>query len=213
MEIGEDKKENQNNDLLYKIVVIGESDVGKTYLVSKYTKGILPKNPSSTIGVDFSTRTVPIQSADKVKAQIWDTAGKERFRAIITAHYHHSVGALLVYDITKEESFFACSRWMEEIRNQTEPDIDIMLVGNKLDLVENNGENRRVLKEVAGNFAKDNNLMFLETSTFTGENVKEAFEGLLQIIHQKKSGSQVRESEANSLPPDRQIDVLSNNAV
>ena len=183
MEITKD----EDYDFLYKIVLIGEAGVGKTHLLSKYIKGTLPKSPTSTIGVEFATRTVPLPSGGTVKAQIWDTAGQERYRAITCAHYRRSIGALLVYDITNEKSFIACKRWMEELRDHAEPDIVIMLVGNKLDLTEKNPENCRVSRDAAGKFAKNHGLMFTETSTFSGENVKEAFEGLLQNIYQMKS--------------------------
>jgi Rab family protein len=202
----------EDYDFLYKIVIIGEAGVGKTHLLSKYIKGTLPKNPTSTIGVEFATRTVPLPSGGTVKAQIWDTAGQERYRAITCAHYRRSIGALLVYDITNEKSFLACKRWMEELRDQAEPDIVIMLVGNKLDLVEKNRENRKVQREAAEKFAKTNSLLFQETSTFTGENVKEAFEGLLQNIYQTKSqagGGRGRESGANRLVANPQMDISS----
>ena len=192
----------EDYDFLYKIVIIGEAGVGKTHLHSKYIKGTLPKNPTSTIGVEFATRTVPLPSGGTVKAQIWDTAGQERYRAITCAHYRRSIGALLVYDITNEKSFVACKRWMEELRDQAEPDIVIMLVGNKLDMVKDTKENRKISREQAEKFAKNNSLLFQETSTFTGENVKEAFEGLLQNIYQTKSqagGSRQRESLAGRL--------------
>lgn len=192
----------EDYDFLYKIVIIGEAGVGKTHLLSKYIKGTLPKNPTSTIGVEFATRTVPLQSGGTVKAQIWDTAGQERYRAITCAHYRRSIGALLVYDVTNEKSFTACKRWMEELRDQAEPDIVIMLVGNKIDLLDKNP--CKVPTEVAAKFAKNNGLMFQETSTFTGLNVKEAFEGLLQNIYQTKSQAGInkaRDSTANRLLP------------
>ena len=97
-------------DYLYKIVLVGEAAVGKTHLLSRYIKGTLPKNPTSTIGVEFATRTVPLESGGTVKAQIWDTAGQERYRAITSAHYRRAVGDLLVYDITNEKSFLAAKR-------------------------------------------------------------------------------------------------------
>ena len=194
----------EDYDFLYKIVIIGEAGVGKTHLLSKYIKGSLPKNPTSTIGVEFATRTVPLQSGGTVKAQIWDTAGQERYRAITCAHYRRSIGALLVYDVTNEKSFVACKRWMEELRDQAEPDIVIMLVGNKLDLLDKNQSNCKVPTDVAAKFAKTNGMLFRETSTFTGFNVKEAFEGLLQTIYQTKSQAgmnKTRDSTANKLLP------------
>ena len=92
-------------DYLYKIVLVGEAGVGKTHLLSRYVKGTLPKNPTSTIGVEFATRTVPLMTGGTVRAQIWDTAGQERYKSITSAHYRRAVGALLVYDVTNEKSF------------------------------------------------------------------------------------------------------------
>merc|ERR1719230_253720 len=124
-------------DFLYKVVLVGDATVGKTHLLSRYMKGTLPKTPSATIGVEFGTRTVELPNgAGVVKAQIWDTAGQERYRAITSAHYRRAVGALLVYDITKSITFQNCVKWLEELRQNAEPDVVVMLVGNKVDLVE-----------------------------------------------------------------------------
>lgn len=180
------KNREEDYDYLYKVVLVGEAAVGKTHLLSRYIKGTLPKNPTSTIGVEFATRTVSLQSGGTVKAQIWDTAGQERYRAITSAHYRRAVGALLVYDITNEKSFLAAKRWMEELRDHAEPDIVIMLVGNKVDLCDKRPEIRRVSTEEGETFAKKNGLLFEETSAVTVIRVKEAFENLLQAIYQMK---------------------------
>ncbi len=91
-----------------------------------------------TIGVEFATKTVTLKDGGKIKAQIWDTAGQEKYRAITSAHYRKAVGALLVYDITKEKTFESLEKWLEEIRKHADQDIVLMLVGNKLDLTEKN---------------------------------------------------------------------------
>jgi Rab family protein len=181
----------EDYDYLYKIVLVGEAAVGKTHLLSRYIKGTLPKNPTSTIGVEFATRTVPLETGGTVKAQIWDTAGQERYRAITSAHYRRAVGALLVYDITNEKSFQAVKRWMEELRDHAEPDIVIMLVGNKIDLCDRNPEARKIPRELGEKFAKEHGLMFHETSAITVVKVKEAFEELLQNIYNVKAQSGV----------------------
>ena len=125
----------EDYDFLYKIVIIGEAGVGKTHLLSKYIKGTLPKNPTSTIGVEFATRTVPLPSGGTVKAQIWDTAGQERYRAITCAHYRRSIGALLVYDITNRMSFDSIEdKWRKELLENGDENIVLLLVGNKSDL-------------------------------------------------------------------------------
>ena len=178
-------------DYLYKIVLVGEAAVGKTHLLSRYIKGTLPKNPTSTIGVEFATRTVPLETGGTVKAQIWDTAGQERYRAITSAHYRRAVGALLVYDVTNEKSFQAVRRWMEELKDHAEPDIVIMLVGNKIDLCDRNSDARKITREAGEKFAKDHGLLFEETSAITVVKVKEVFEGLLQVIYNVKAQSGV----------------------
>lgn len=196
------KTRDEDYDYLYKIVLVGEAAVGKTHLLSRYIKGTLPKNPTSTIGVEFATRTVPLETGGTVKAQIWDTAGQERYRAITSAHYRRAVGALLVYDVTNEKTFSAVKRWMEELKEHAEPDIVIMLVGNKIDLCDRNPEARKIPKEQGVKFANQYGLLFEETSAITVVKVKEAFERLLQEIYNVKAQSGVglgKESAVNRL--------------
>ena len=90
------------NHFLILVILVGDTGVGKTHLLSRYIKNSLPKNKYPTIGVEFATKAVPLRAGGTVKAQIWDTAGQERFRAITSAHYRKAIGALIVYDITKE---------------------------------------------------------------------------------------------------------------
>ncbi|CDJ70157.1 Rab 11b, putative [Eimeria necatrix] len=131
-------------DHLYKIILVGDATVGKTHLLSRYTRGTLPQNPKATIGVEFVTRTVPLAVGGTVKAQIWDTAGQERYRSITSAHYRRAVGALLVYDVTRKRTFLSASKWLEELRQNAEPDIVVMMVGNKVDLCEKDPSLREV---------------------------------------------------------------------
>eukprot|EP00928_Gymnodinium_smaydae_P087502 TRINITY_DN71758_c0_g1_i1.p2 TRINITY_DN71758_c0_g1~~TRINITY_DN71758_c0_g1_i1.p2 ORF type:complete len:245 (+),score=59.21 TRINITY_DN71758_c0_g1_i1:89-736(+) len=184
-------------DHLYKIVLVGDATVGKTHLLSRYIKGSLPKNPMATIGVEFATRTVPLAGGGTVKAQIWDTAGQERYRAITSAHYRRAVGALLVYDITKQGTFQNCAKWMEELRQNAEPDIVIMLVGNKVDLVEKDPSARQVYYDAAAEFARANGLFFSEASAVTAHNVKHVFESLLQEIYNQAAKGKGRENNGD----------------
>mmetsp|Transcript_15045 Transcript_15045/g.47426 ORF Transcript_15045/g.47426 Transcript_15045/m.47426 type:complete len:218 (-) Transcript_15045:279-932(-) len=174
-------------DFLYKVVLVGDATVGKTHLLSRYIKGTLPKAPTATIGVEFATRTVPLAVGGTVKAQIWDTAGQERYRAITSAHYRRAVGALLVYDVTKQSTYQNCVKWMEELRQNAEPDIVIMLVGNKVDLVEKDPSARQVYYDAATEFARQHGLFFSEASAVTSYNVKLIFERLLQEIYNASS--------------------------
>lgn len=170
-------------DHLYKVVLVGDATVGKTHLLSRYVKGTLPKAPTATIGVEFATRTIPLAIGGTVKAQIWDTAGQERYRAITSSHYRRAVGALLVYDVTRQATFQNCLKWLEELRQNAEPNIVIMLVGNKVDLAEKDVMARQVYQETAAEFAKTHGLLFSEASAVTSYNVKCIFENLLQEVY------------------------------
>ncbi len=174
-------------DFLYKIVLVGDMNVGKTFLLSRYIKGQLPKSSGPTIGVEFATKTVKLDSGNTIKAQIWDTAGQERYRAITTAHYRRALGALLVYDVTQKNSFEGVKKWMEELRDHAEPDIVILLVGNKTDLLERNPDSRQVSELQARQTAEAGQMLFMETSAVNGAKVKDAFELLLNEIFRRRS--------------------------
>ncbi|CAK55665.1 unnamed protein product (macronuclear) [Paramecium tetraurelia] len=183
--------DNQNNEDysdFFKVVLVGDAGVGKTHLMTRYVKGCLPKNAVPTIGIEFAGKTVTLQNGKKVKAQIWDTAGQERYRGITSTHFRKAGGALVVYDVTKEKTFESVVKWMEDLRYQAEPDVVIMLVGNKIDLVENNGSARlKVQKEDAKNLAQQHKVLFEESSAVTGQNVGQCFDRLLQEMYKIKS--------------------------
>mmetsp|Transcript_11231 Transcript_11231/g.43770 ORF Transcript_11231/g.43770 Transcript_11231/m.43770 type:complete len:226 (-) Transcript_11231:605-1282(-) len=120
-------------DYLFKVVLIGDSGVGKSNLLSRFTRNEFCSESKSTIGVEFATRCIELEGKT-VKAQIWDTAGQERYRAITSAYYRGAVGALLVYDITKSESYDNVQKWLKELRDHADSNIVITLVGNKTDL-------------------------------------------------------------------------------
>eukprot|EP00005_Dracoamoeba_jomungandri_P002386 CAMPEP_0174250142 /NCGR_PEP_ID=MMETSP0439-20130205/405_1 /TAXON_ID=0 /ORGANISM="Stereomyxa ramosa, Strain Chinc5" /LENGTH=206 /DNA_ID=CAMNT_0015330135 /DNA_START=65 /DNA_END=685 /DNA_ORIENTATION=+ len=172
-------------DLLYKIVLMGDSEVGKSNLLSRYTRNQFNSETKATIGVEFTTKNIEVD--DKViKAQIWDTAGQERYRAITTAYYRGAVGALLVYDITRFSSFKNVSRWLEELREHAQDGIVVMLVGNKTDL----NHVRAVTTQQGEDYAKAEQLSFIETSALDGSKVTEAFEKIIEEIYNR---SQERE--------------------
>lgn len=131
-----------------------------------------------TIGVEFGSRTIKINDKN-IKLQIWDTAGQESFKSITRSYYRGAAGALLVYDITRKETFNHLTRWLEEVRQNGNPDIMVMLIGNKADL-----DNRRqVSTEEGERFAKENGLIFMETSAKTAFNVEQAFLQTSQLIY------------------------------
>ncbi|XP_078123253.1 ras-related protein Rab-25-like isoform X2 [Sander vitreus] len=123
----------ESYNFVFKVVLIGESGVGKSNLLSRFTKNEFNHDSRTTIGVEFSTRTVQLDNY-AIKAQIWDTAGLERYRAITSAYYRGAVGALLVYDISKHLTYESVDRWLKELFDHADPHIVVMLVGNKRDL-------------------------------------------------------------------------------
>lgn len=173
-------------NFVFKVVLIGESGVGKSNLLSRFTKNEFSHDSRTTIGVEFSTRTVQL-SGFTIKAQIWDTAGLERYRAITSAYYRGAVGALLVYDITKHLTYESVERWLKELYDHADPHIVVMLVGNKTDLE----SERSVPNEEAKDFAEKNGLLFLETSALESTNVEAAFNSVLAAIHKKVSSKEV----------------------
>ncbi|KAJ8354597.1 hypothetical protein SKAU_G00221640 [Synaphobranchus kaupii] len=173
-------------NFVFKVVLIGESGVGKSNLLSRFTKNEFNHDSRTTIGVEFSTRTVQLGSAT-VKAQIWDTAGLERYRAITSAYYRGAVGALLVYDISKQLTYESVERWLKELYDHADPHIVVMLVGNKSDL----SSQRSVPTEQANEFAERKSLLFMETSALQSTNVEAAFHNVLTEIHKKIGSKQM----------------------
>lgn len=173
-------------EYLYKIVLIGDSGVGKSNLLSRFTRDEFNLESRSTIGVEFATRTLEIDGK-RVKAQIWDTAGQERYRAITSAYYRGAVGALIVYDISKTESYESVSRWLKELKEHADANIVIELVGNKSDL----DHLRAVPTDEAKNFANENNLLFTEASALSSDNVDLSFHQLLKNIYEMISKHQL----------------------
>ena len=166
-------------DYLFKIVLIGDSGVGKSNLLSRFTRNEFDLESRTTIGVEFATRSIPVENKT-VKAQIWDTAGQERFRAITNAYYRGAVGALLVYDIAKHMTYESVERWLKELRDHADGNIVVMLVGNKCDL----RHLRAVPTEEAQAFAEKNELIFIETSALDSTNVEDAFKSIVNEIFQ-----------------------------
>ncbi|KAG0706512.1 GTPase [Suillus ampliporus] len=176
-------------DYLFKVVLIGDSGVGKSNLLSRFTRNEFNLESKSTIGVEFATRSINVD-AKTVKAQIWDTAGQERYRAITSAYYRGAVGALLVYDIAKHATYVNVTRWLKELRDHADSNIVIMLVGNKSDLK----HLRAVPTEEAKSFATENELSFIETSALDASNVESAFQTILTDIYRIVSSKSLEQS-------------------
>ncbi|CBK21525.2 uncharacterized protein [Blastocystis hominis] len=153
-------------DYLFKMVIVGDSGVGKTNLFQEDT--------SATIGVDFYSKSV--QRGNKIiKTQLWDTAGQERYRAMAAAYYRGSTGAIIVFDVTHRQSFNNLQQWINEIGSYSSSDMPILIIGNKCDLA----SVRTVSSEEAQAFAEQHNMGYIETSALTADNVNKAFDTII----------------------------------
>ena len=175
---------NTNNangyDMIFKIVLIGDTSVGKTNILSKYLKGEFEPKSKSTVGVEFGVKNFKIEN-NIVKVQIWETAGEERYRSITNAYYKGAKGSLLIYDITNKKSFENIEKWISDLKANTGDNISMILLGNKTDLE----EKREVSIEEGKNKAEFYNITFMETSAFNGNNIQEAFNELITDIYKK----------------------------
>jgi len=157
-------------DYLFKFIIIGDAATGKSCILHRFIDDKFKQESTHTIGVEFGSKIVEV-GGQFVKLQIWDTAGQERFRSVTRSYYRGAAGAILVYDVTSRESYNHVSSWLEDARALANPNIAIVLVGNKIDLA----AEREVTFLEASRFAQENDLMFLETSARTGEGVSEVF--------------------------------------
>ena len=162
-------------DFLFKSIVVGDGGVGKTALTLRFSKGFFTEDYKMTIGVDFHVKTIMIETEDegslRVKLQIWDTGGQERFSSIRPMYYRGSLGALLIFDLTSYESFEHLPQWIEEVRSNIKNDVPFLLVGNKSDLL----KERAISPEEINSFTEKFNLYYMETSAKTGEGVGDCF--------------------------------------
>ena len=165
-------------DVIYKIVLVGDSGVGKTNIMLRYLNKEFNINTKATVGVEFGSKNIIIDKK-VIKGQIWDTAGQERYRAITSSYYKGAHGAFVVYDITLKESFEAVDRWINDLRNNTDERLEIILIGNKSDLE----EKRQVTKEEGEEKAKEKEVAFMETSALNCNNIEKAFNEILNKVY------------------------------
>ena len=170
--------DNNSSDSVYKILLLGDSTVGKTCFLMRYTDNTFQEIHMSTIGLDYRLKTMTLNSGKQVKVQIWDTAGQDRFRAITKNYYKGAHGIILIYDVTNQQTFENVTNWINQIKEEASEKVTIFLVGNKID----DEKNRKVETEEGEKLAKDFQLKFYETSAKTGINVEVTFKDLVQII-------------------------------
>ncbi|CAD6195788.1 unnamed protein product [Caenorhabditis auriculariae] len=181
---------------LFRFIVIGDSTVGKSSLLKYFTEGKSAEITDPTVGVDFYARMVELKPGYRVKLQLWDTAGQEKFRSITRSYYRNSVGVMVIYDITNRASFEHAASWLKEAQdNVGGPDPSkcvFTLVGHKSDCPE---EQRRVNYEEGEYFAKYHKMKFIETSAITGDNVFDAFTMMAQEVHARVNEGHLRPTE------------------
>jgi small GTP-binding protein len=164
-------------DYTLKVVVVGDSGVGKTCFLMRFVRGWFDKETQSTLGVEFLTKIVQTER-HRVQLQLWDTAGQELFRSVTRGYYRGSAGALIVFDLTARDTFENVERWLKDIRDVARADVVTVLIGNKADLP----DARQVGASEAADFAKRNSMQYFETSAKTGNNIAVAVDALVAVI-------------------------------
>jgi Ras-related protein Rab-11A len=172
--------EDDNYEMMFKVVLVGDSSVGKTNIMSKYLKNEFHEDSKATVGVEFGSKQFTIEGHN-IKAQIWDTAGQERYKAITSAYYKGAKGAFVVYDITRKNSFESVDKWINDLSAAADKKLTILVIGNKCDLE----DQRQVTKEQGQEKASSLNVAFLETSALSGANLDKAFETMMNEIYKK----------------------------
>ena len=171
--------EKDSYDFLFKLILIGDSSVGKSNILLKYLKNEFEQNSKATVGVEFGTKNVKINNK-KIKIQIWDTAGQERYRSITSAYYKGAKGAFIVYDITRKNTFDNLDKWITDLKSNGDKNISIVIIGNKSDL-----EDKREVQKIEGlKKSEEFKTAFMETSALNGNNINKAFDELIGQIYE-----------------------------
>ena len=193
-EISSPSYENLKEDLKFKIILLGDSGVGKTNLISRYISNSFDENTRATIGVEFFCKNFRINKKRTIKVEIWDTAGQERYKAITSVYYKGAKGASIVYDITSRKTFENIDKWIGEIKERTTDDVKLIIIGNKTDL---NNE-REVKSEEALIKYQDMDIPLIETSALEDTNVNEAFINLIKIVYKDIARKEIEERKSIS---------------
>ena len=198
--------EDENYEMMFKVVLVGDQFVGKTNIMSKYLKNEFHEDSKATVGVEFGSKQFNIDGHN-IKAQIWDTAGQERYKAITSAYYKGAKGAFVVYDITNNTSFESIEKWINDLKGAADKDLTIIVVGNKCDLE----EKRQVTKEKGEEKANKLEVAFMETSAFSGENLDKAFELMIKEVYRKCHEEMLAEGDVDIIDEDQGINLAKKN--
>ena len=167
-----------NEDCVYKVLLLGDTTVGKTCFLMKYTDKTFQDVHISTIGLDYRLKSMVLKNGKNIKLQIWDTAGQDRFRAITKNYYKGANGIILIYDVTNPKTYDNVKNWVTQIREEASPNVVVYLCGNKIDMK----EERKVKEEDGKIMAEEFGFPFNETSAREGININETFEDLVERI-------------------------------
>ncbi|KAL8802814.1 MAG: hypothetical protein Q9182_003574 [Xanthomendoza sp. 2 TL-2023] len=173
----------------FKLVLLGESAVGKSSLVLRFVKDQFDDYRESTIGAAFLTQTISLDDTTTVKFEIWDTAGQERYKSLAPMYYRNANCAVVVYDITQASSLDKAKAWVKELQRQANENIIIALAGNKSDLVASQPDKRAIATADAEAYARESGLLFFETSAKTAENVRELFTAIARKLPLEQAGA------------------------
>ena len=175
----------QEAQIVLKLLLLGDSSVGKTSILLKYISNKFDESSISTVGVDYMDKIIDYNKF-KIKLQIWDTSGEEKFRTITKNFYRNADGLLVVFDLTKKESYDHIRSWINEAKENNDK-LKTLLIGNKLDLK----DERIVAIDVAKQFAEKNNLKYIETSAKDGTNINESFQAIIDLLFDGKSSEEI----------------------
>ena len=195
-----------NYEMMFKVVLVGDSFVGKTNIMSKYLKDEFHEDSKATVGVEFGSKQFTIEG-HSIKAQIWDTAGQERYKAITSVYYKGAKGAFVVYDITRKSSFESIDKWVNDLTSTADKKITIVVIGNKSDLE----DQRQIPKEKGEEKAAKLEVAFLETSALSGENLDKAFELMMNEIYKKCHEEMLAENDLEIIEGGKDINLNKTN--
>ncbi|AJT18182.1 AHL_G0046210.mRNA.1.CDS.1 [Saccharomyces cerevisiae] len=196
--------------LTIKVVLLGESAVGKSSIVLRFVSDDFKESKEPTIGAAFLTKRIT-RDGKVIKFEIWDTAGQERFAPLAPMYYRNAQAALVVFDVTNEGSFYKAQNWVEELREKVGHDIVIALVGNKMDLLNNDDENEnRAMKAPAvQNLCERENLLYFEASAKTGENIYQIFQTLGEKVPCPEQNTRQSSTHDRTITDNQRIDLES----
>ena len=163
-----------------KFIIVGDSSVGKSNILLRFSRNVFDPGHQATLGIEFANKHIFYNNIDYL-VQVWDTAGQENFRSVTRAYYKASAVAMVVYDITSEESFQNIQSWIKDCKDLAPKTVQLILIGNKSDLE----ENRVITKERGEELARENRMLFFETSALNGNGVEEAFQKSIELVDQK----------------------------